>query len=526
MDLMNRVFRPYLDRSVVVFIDDILVYSNSYIEHEKHLREVLQTLKEHRLYAKLNKCEFWLKEVTFLGHVILAEEILVDPRKVEAVLKWERPTNVTEIRSFLGLAGYYRRFIEGFSTIAAPMTRLTRKETKWEWTSECESSFQELKRRLTTAPVLTLPSGMEGFVIYSDASKKGLGCVLMQYGRVIAYASRQLKTHETNYPTHDLELVAVIFALRVQRHYLYGSRVQIFIDHKSLQYLITQKELNMRQRRWVKLIKDYDCVIDYHPGRANVVVDALSRKSKLLVIEPDDCDEKELTELRQIDAKVEVGPEGSLFAQLRVKSTFREKVLEAQQKDIDVDKVKEKIKLGIETPFRILDDGMVLMGKRMYLPGDQVLRGELLKEAHETRLNIHPGSTKMYNDLKEFYWWPNMKKHIADFVASCPVCQQVKVEHQKPAGPLQPLLILQWKWKDITMDFVSGLPRGKKGNDVIWVIVDRLTKSALFLPMKMTDPIDKLARLYVNEVVRLHGVPLSIVSDRDPRFTSRLWPGI
>jgi hypothetical protein len=366
MDLMNRVFRPYLDRSVVVFIDDILVYSNSYIEHEKHLREVLQTLREHRLYAKLNKCEFWLKEVTFLGHVILAEEILVDPRKVEAVLKWERPTNVTEIRSFLGLAGYYRRFIEGFSTIAAPMTRLTRKETKWEWTSECESSFQELKRRLTTAPVLTLPSGMEGFVIYSDASKKGLGCVLMQYGRVIAYASRQLKTHETNYPTHDLELVAVIFALRVQRHYLYGSRVQIFIDHKSLQYLITQKELNMRQRRWVKLIKDYDCVIDYHPGRANVVVDALSRKNKLLVIEPDDCDEKELTELRQIDAKVEVGPEGSLFAQLRVKSTFREKVLEAQQKDIDVIKVKEKIKLGIETPFRILDDGMVLMGKRMY----------------------------------------------------------------------------------------------------------------------------------------------------------------
>jgi len=212
MDLMNRVFRPYLDRSVVVFIDDILVYSSSYIKHEKHLREVLQTLREHRLYAKLNKCEFWLKEVTFLGHVILAEGILVDPRKVEAVLKWERPTNVTEIRSFLGLAGYYRRFIEGFSTIAAPMTR---KETKWEWTSECESSFQELKRRLTTAPVLTLPSGMEGFVIYSDASKKGLGCVLMQHGRVIAYASRQLKTHETNYPTHDLELAAVIFALRV-----------------------------------------------------------------------------------------------------------------------------------------------------------------------------------------------------------------------------------------------------------------------------------------------------------------------
>jgi ribonuclease HI len=179
------------------------------------------------------------------------------------------------------------------------MTRLTWKEMKWEWTSECESSFQELKRRLTTAPVLTLPSGMEGFVIYSDASKKGLGCVLMQYGRVIAYASRQLKTHETNYPTHDLELAAVIFALRVWRHYLYGSRVQIFTDHKSLWYLMTQKELNMRQRRWVELIKDYDCVIDYHRGRANVVADALSRKSKLLVIEPNDCDEQRTNRIKK-----------------------------------------------------------------------------------------------------------------------------------------------------------------------------------------------------------------------------------
>ena len=197
MDLMNRVFRSYLDKFVVVFIDDILVYSNSNLEHEQHLRQVLLTLREHRLYAKLSKCEFWLKEVIFLGHVISAEGISVDPRKVEALMKWERPTNVTEIRSFLGLAGYYRRFMKGFSTIAIPMTRLTWKETRWEWTQECEESFQELKRRLTTAPILALPSGTERLVVYSDASKKGLGCVLMQHGKVIAYASRQLKPMRT-----------------------------------------------------------------------------------------------------------------------------------------------------------------------------------------------------------------------------------------------------------------------------------------------------------------------------------------
>jgi len=258
MDLMNRVFWPYLDKYIVVFIDDILVYSNSYLEHEQHLRVVLKTLRENQLYAKLDKCEFWLKEVVFLGHVISAEGIFVDPIKVEAVLKLQRPTNVIEIRSFLGLAGYYRRFIEGFSTIASPLTKLTRKEVRFVWSKEYEASFQELKERLTSAPVLALPSGIEGFVVYSDASKRGMGCVLMQHGRVIAYASRQLKSHEVNYPVHDLELAAVVFALKVWRHYLYGTQVQIFTDHKSLKYVMSQKELNMRQRRRVELIKDYD----------------------------------------------------------------------------------------------------------------------------------------------------------------------------------------------------------------------------------------------------------------------------
>ena len=245
MDLMNRVFRPFLDHFVVVFIDDILVYSRSESEHAEHLRMVLQTLRDQRLYAKFSKCQFWLREVTFLGHVISAEGVYVDPQKVEAVLNWERPTNVTEIRSFLGLAGYYRRFVEGFSKIATPLTRLTRKGVKFNWSHECEQSFQELKRRLTTAPILTLPSGVEGFEIYSDASKQGLGCVLMQNGRVIAYASRQLKKHEQNYPVHDLELAAVVFALKIWRHYLYGVTCRIYTDHKSLKYLFTQRELNM-----------------------------------------------------------------------------------------------------------------------------------------------------------------------------------------------------------------------------------------------------------------------------------------
>ena len=234
MDLMNRVFGPYLDKFVIVFIDDILVYSSSKEEHAEHLRIVLQTLREHQLYAKFIKCQFWLDRVAFLRHVVSAEGISVDPQKIEAIVDWKPPTNVTEVRSFLGLAGYYRKFVEGFSKIATPLTKLTRKEEKFIWSEACQNSFDELKQRLTTAPVLTLPSGSEGFTVYCDASRQGLGCVLMQHDRVIAYASRQLKKHEVNYPTHDLELAVVVFALRIWRHYLYGVPCRIFTDHKSL----------------------------------------------------------------------------------------------------------------------------------------------------------------------------------------------------------------------------------------------------------------------------------------------------
>ena len=213
MDLMNRVFRPFLDKFVIVFIDDILVYSKSWEEHEYHLRVVLQTLRENQLYGKLSKCEFWLDKVTFLGHVIFREGISVDPNKVEAVVKWERPTNVIEVRSFLGLASYYRWFVEGFSRLATPLTHLTQKNVKCEWIEECERSFLELKSRLSTTPILIIPTSTSGFVVFSDASHKGLRCVLMQNSK--AYASRQLKTYEQNYPTHYLELVVVIFALKI-----------------------------------------------------------------------------------------------------------------------------------------------------------------------------------------------------------------------------------------------------------------------------------------------------------------------
>ena len=328
MDFMNRIFKPYLDQFVIVFIDDILIYLGSGEEHAKHLRIILQTLREHRLYAKLSKCQFWLDNVAFLGHIVFAEGVLVDPQKVEAILNWKPPTSVTEIRSFLGLAGYYRKFVEGFSKIATPLTRLTRKEEPFLWSEACQQSFDELKRRLTSAPVLILPLGQDGFAMYCDASRQGLGCVLMQNDKVIAYASWQLKKHEQNYPTHDLELAAIVFALRIWRHYLYGVPCRIFTDHKSWQYLFTQKELNMRQRKWIELIKDYECTIEYHPGKVNVVAYALSRRPMSSLSHLRAVHLPRLIELRSLGVRLELTDSGALLATFHVRLVLIDRIRE------------------------------------------------------------------------------------------------------------------------------------------------------------------------------------------------------
>ncbi|KAJ9535831.1 hypothetical protein OSB04_un001012 [Centaurea solstitialis] len=452
MDLMNRICRPYLDKFVIVFIDDILIYSQSREEHEQHLKIVLELLRDQKLYAKFTKCEFWIREVHFLGHVVREEGILVDPAKIEAIAKWETPKTPTEIRQFLGLAGYYRRFIEGFSKIAQPLTMLTQKDKKFDWGQRQEDAFQLLKQKLCNAPVLALPQGTEDFVVYCDASRQGLGCVLMQRDKVIAYASRQLKNHEQNYTTHDLELGAVVFALKIWRHYL-----------------------------WVELLSDYDCEIKYHPGKANVVADALSRKERAKPLR-----------VRALE--------------MLVHTSLKEDILKAQEEALREDRLKDETLHNLEGRFDLKTDGVRYFKGRVWVPKTGNLRELILKEAHESRYSIHPGADKMYKDLKEYYWWPGMKKDVASYVGRCLTCSKVKAENQKPS--------------------VTKLPRTAKGHDTIWVIVDRLTKSAHFLPIREDYKMDKLARIYIKEVVTRHGVPISIISDRDSRFTSRFWQSL
>ncbi|KAK8916912.1 hypothetical protein KSP39_PZI022412 [Platanthera zijinensis] len=466
MDLMNRVFKEFLDRFVIVFIDDILVYSTNKDEHTEHLKIVLTTLKCHALYAKFSKCEFWLREVAFLGHVITGHGLSVDPAKVEAIINWPRPTTVTEIRSFLGLASYYRKFVNGFSAIALPLTKLTRKNALFLWTKECQEAFDELKTRLTTAPVLVMPCGIEGFQIYSDASLKGLGCVLMQNGKVVAYASRQLKDSERNYPTHDLELAAVIFALKIWRHYLYGAQCEIFTDHKSLKYIFSQKEINMRQRRWLELIKDYDVDIKYHPGKANIVADALSRKHLTPMVVPLTEQKEMLREIQNLELLTctTTSQTQGVFFHLVAENPIKDRVRKAMNQDPIFVKILEKVKSGQSTAFTE-HDGLLFLNGRLCIPHVDALRSEILYDGHNTMYSIHPGRTKMYQDLKQNFWWPGMKTDVIQYIVKCHTCQLVKAEHQKPGGYLQSLPIPEWKWDDITMDFVMGLPRSKAGNN-------------------------------------------------------------
>ncbi|GJU78772.1 putative reverse transcriptase domain-containing protein [Tanacetum coccineum] len=418
MDLMNRVCKPYLDKFVIVFIDDILVYSKDKEEHGKHLKIILELLKKERLYAKFSKCDFWLDSVQFLGYVIDNKGVHVDPAKIEALKNW-----------------------------VAPMTPTEGKEE--------EEAFQTLKQKFCSSPILALPEGTENFGVYCDASLKGYGAVLMQREKVIAYASRQLKTHKENYTTHDE----------------FGA-------------------------------------IRYHLGKANVVADALSRKER-------------------------IKPLRVRALMMTVYNDLPKQILEAQKEGMKKKNMKAKnLRRLIKQIFEFRPDRTRCFRNRVWLLRFGGLRDLIMHESHKSKYSIHPGSDKMYQDLKLLYWWTNMKANIATYVSKCLTCAKVKAEHQKPSGLLQQPEILVWKWERITMDFVSGLPRTPSGYDTIWVIVDRLTKSAHFLPTNKTESMENLTQLYPKEVVCRHGVTISIILDRDGHFTDMVllkvspWKGI
>ncbi|GJW96584.1 putative reverse transcriptase domain-containing protein [Tanacetum coccineum] len=390
--------------------------------------------------------------------------------------------------------------IEGFFKDRQTRLRLLKRRSRFVWAINKEAAFSTVEAKLCSAPSLPYLRERMNFIAYCDASKKGLGAVLMQREKVISYASRQLKIHEKNYTTHDLELGAVVFALKIWRHYLYGTKCTVFTDHKSLQHILDQKELNMRQRRWLELLSDYDCDIRYHPGKANVVADALSRKER----EPP-------LRVRALVMTISLDlPKQILNAQTEARKPENIKNEDVGGMLVENAKNPEAIRTEKLEPRA---DGTLCLNGRSWLPCYGDLRTVIMHESHKSKYSIHPGSDKMYQDMKKLYWWPNMKADIATYVSKCLTYAKVKAEHQRPSGLLVQPKIPEWKWDNITMDFVTKLPKSSQGYDTIWVIVDRLTKSVIFTPMRETDPLDKLARMYLKEVVTRHGIPVSNIFD-------------
>ncbi|KAK1602062.1 hypothetical protein QYE76_017105, partial [Lolium multiflorum] len=494
MRLMNHILRPLIGKSVVVYFDDILIYSKNLEDHVQHVREVLCILRHEKLFANLPKCHFAQNKLVFLGFVVSANGIEVDSSKVEAIHNWPTPTNVGQVRSFHGLAGFYRRFVKDFSTIACPLNELTKKNVPFVWGKAQQKAFDELKKRLTEAPLLALPDFSKTFEIECDASGLGIGGVLMQNGKPVAYYSEKLDGARLNYPIYDKELYALVRVLEVWQHYLWPKEFVIHSDHESLKYLKSQHNLNKRHAKWVEFIESFPYVIKYKKGKENVVADALSRKITLLL------------------------------TRLEFHILGLEEIKELYPSDAFFGPIFEKCSIDRGFDDFYLHDGYLFKANKVCIP-ESSLRKLLLQESHGGGLMGHFGRDKTLSMLSTHYYWPRMKRDVERLCNRCTTCLQAK-STSNPHGLYMPLPIPYAPWSDISMDFVLGLPRTKHGHDSIFVVVDRFSKMAHFIPCHKSDDASHIASLFFREVVRLHGIPASIVSDRDVKFMSYLWKSL
>uniref|UniRef100_A0A2N9H7E8 RNA-directed DNA polymerase n=1 Tax=Fagus sylvatica TaxID=28930 RepID=A0A2N9H7E8_FAGSY len=489
MRLMNHVLRAFIGKFVVVYFDDILVYSKDLNEHIEHLRYVFDVLKCEKLYANFKKCNFCMEKVVFLGYVVTTTGIEVDEEKVKAIKEWPTPKSITEVRSFHGLASFYRRFVKDFSTLAAPLTEIIKKNVGFHWGADQDNAFATIKERLCSAPVLALPNFNKTFEIECDASGIGIGAVLMQDRRPIAFFSEKLSGASLKYPTYDKELYALVRALETWQHYLWPREFVIHTDHESLKHLKGQGKLNQRHARWLEYIETFPYVIRYKQGKENIVADALSRRYVLLT---------------SMSAK--------LLGFEYVKDMY------ADDADFsDVYKACDKTAFGKFYKH----DGYLFKESKLCVPSCS-MRELLVREAHGGGLMGHFGVKKTLDILHEHFFWPKMKKDVNRICGRCITCRKAKSK-VLPHGLYTPLPVPSEPWVDISMDFVLGLPRTKRGRDSIFVVVDRFSKMAHFIPCHKTDDATNIADLFFREIVRLHGVPRSIVSDRDVKFLSYFW---
>lgn len=492
--IMNSIFAPYLRKFVIVFLDDILVYSASWAEHLEHLQLVLAKLREHRFFAKLSKCSFGQTSIQYLGHIISDKGVATDPEKTEVMANWPLPSNATELRQILGLTGYYRKYVPHYGWIIKPLTQLLTKKG-FLWTTEATVAFQKLKQAMMSTPVLALPDFSLPFTVETDACDTGVGAVLMQKGHPIAYMSKALGIMNRKLSTYEKEFLAMIMVVDKWRQYLQRGKFTILTDHKSLCNLSDQVLSSDLQRKAMAKMVGLQYEIKYKKGADNGAADSLSRIGHLL----------------DVQAISVCQPD------------WLQEVLNSYTTDTVTSQLLQE--LAIHSPNDkgfSLEKGLLKYKGRLVIGDNLALQTKLIAALHDSAIGGHSGIHASYQRIKQLYYWPGMKLAVENFVKQCLVCQQAKHTHQKPAGLLQPLPPPTAPWLEITMDFIEGLPVSEGANSIL-VVVDRLTKYAHFLPLKHPYTAASVSKLFVDNIVKLHGVPQAIISDRDKIFTSHFW---
>lgn len=509
--MMRTVLSDVLDKFVVAYLDDIMIYSKTKEEHLTHLRKVFSILRKNGLYVKLSKCTFLQEETEFLGHVISKDGIHTNAGLVRAIREWPRPTKQREVQQFIGLVQYYHQYIDNFANIALPLTSLLGEGVPFSWDNAKELAFTTLKEAISKAPILRIfdPDLVTG--VETDASGFAIGAVLFQtdengVSRPVAFTSRKLNAAERNYPTHEQELLAVVHALKTWRYYLDGTHFIVYTDHATLQHFPTQPKLTRRQARWMELLQEYDFDFRYKRGEDNIVPDALSRR-------PDHIVNHLSIALHSMDITLEKG--------------LKQRIIDGYSEDLKLAPIYKSCLQGRPPQRYLLYEGLLCVIRRgipvICIPRHSDIRLSLLHDAHDSCIAGHLGFDKTYDNLRRIVYWPKIAKDTRQYIQTCEICQRGKPSHQRPAGLLHPLPIPEQRWDTVTMDFIVGLPVTPLQHDSITVFVDKLSKQVHFVPSKSTNTATDVAHIFFNNVFRLHGMPRTIVSDRDSKFTSKFW---
>lgn len=493
---MNHILAPLIRKCVVVFIDDILIYSKTPEERVQHVQQVFQLLREHQFKVRLTKCAFAKQQLVYLGHVISGEGVSTDPSKISVVKKWPTPSNVKELRGFLGLAGYYRRFVRNFGVIARPLTELLKKGQQFIWTPVTEQAFQLLKEALISAPVLALPNFNLPFVIETDASEKGIGAVLQQQGHPIAYVSRALGIKNQGLSTYEKESLAILMVVDHWRPYLQSAEFTIQTDQKSLAYLDDQRLNTYWQQKALTKLLGLNYKICYKKGATNNAADALSR--------------------------IPHGDDAEFLSMSIVQPVWMQELQESYDTDCLARQLLSELSLHDTQGHYSLTNGIIKYKARIWLGHSTEFQHKVIKALHDSPIGGHYGVMVTYTRIKKLFYWPKMKQCIQNYVNACAICQQSKTERIHYPGLLQPLAVPEQAWQTVTLDFIEGLPKSSNYNSIL-VVVDKFSKYAHFIKLKHPFTALKVAQVYMENVYKLHGMPQALVSDRDSIFTSNLW---